>query len=434
MIKMRPFQIGLLAAFAILGVTSVVMLASFNGFISGGENPYGNKVVIWGTLDKVVMLSTIQDVRNEDDNFKVVDYLQKDSRTFEEELVNAIAEGRQPDAIVLASDDLVTYRAKLLPIPYESFTKRTLQDSYVDGAEIFARNDGLYAVPFLVDPMVMYWNRDLFSSGAVAIPPATWDALTDTVQKLTLRNATRDIIQSTVAFGEFSNVQHAKEMLVTLLMQSGSQMVKESKEGYKVVLDQAQTQDARQPLNAALQFFTEFSNANSPLYSWNRSQQDDLTAFLAEDLALYFGYGSELNKIRELNPNFNFDVASVPQGSGATIYRVYGKFYGLAILKSSSNPQGTYLAVQKLASPETVSTISQSLSLAPVHRATIASGTANAYWQTIFSSALVARGWLDPDKGESNTIMKQMVEDVVSNRQKVSGAVSDAVRRIELAF
>lgn len=434
MTKFRPFQIGLLAVFSILGVVSVVMLATFSGFVGSDVNPYGDKVVIWGTLDKTIIASAMQDISKVDKDFNVVNYYQKDARTFEEEMVNAIADGEQPDAIILASDDLVTYRTKLLPIPYESFSARTLKDDYIDGGEIFARSNGLYAIPFVVDPMVMYWNRDLFSSGSVAVPPATWDALTDTVQKLTLRDATRNILQSTVAFGEFSNVQHAKEVLMTLLMQSGSQMIKESKDGYAVALDEPQAQDARKPLSAALQFYTEFSNANSPLYSWNRSQQDDLTAFLAEDLALYFGYGSELNKIRELNPNFNFDTAPVPQGSGATIYRVYGKFYGLALLKSSTNPQGTYLALQKLANKEPVSMIAQSLSMAPAHRATISGGTQNAYWQTIFSAALVARGWLDPDKVESETIFKQMVEDVVSNRQKVSGAVSDAVKRIELAF
>jgi ABC-type glycerol-3-phosphate transport system substrate-binding protein len=432
--KLRPFQIGLLAAFAILAIVSLIIISTYQGIVGGQVNPYGEQVIIWGTLDETAVLATIQDIIKVDKNYAVVDYFQKDARTFETELVNAIAENNGPDAIILSHEDLVTLRNKLLPIPYDTIPARTFRDTYIDGAEIFARNDGIYALPIAVDPLLMYWNRDLFASGGIPLPPSTWENLTQVVQQLTLRDATRNILQSTVAFGEYRNIQHGKEVLLMLLIQSGSRLVEENEDKYVVALDTPVVNDARKPFNATLQFFVDFSNSNSPLYSWNRSISDDLTSFLAEDLALYFGNGSEYQKIRELNPNFNFDTAPVPQGAGATILRNYGTFYGLALIKSSDNPQGTYQAIVKLAAPEPMGGLTEKLSLAPVLRNLVAAGATDPFRQTIFNQALIARAWLDPNKAESNTIFQEMVEDVVSNRQKVSGAVSDALRKLELAF
>ena len=432
--RVRPFQIGLLAGFAVLGILSLVILASFRGFSGGAANTYGETVTIWGTLDDTIILKTIQDIADVDKDFKVVNYVEKDPRTFEEELVNAIAEDRSPDVILITHEDLVKLRPKLQPIPYDAIPQRTIKDTYIDGTEVFALQDGLYALPFAVDPMVMYWNRDLFSTGGLALPPSTWEALTDTVQQLTLRDATRNILQSTVAFGEYRNVDHGKEVLLTLLLQSGSRMIQESGDKYIVSLDDPLVENSRKPLNSTLQFYVEFSNTNSPLYSWNRSSENDLTSFLAEDLALYFGYGSEALRIRQRNPNFNFDVVGVPQGAGATVKRIYGKFYGLALLRAAPNTQGAYQAVLKLGAPDAVASLSEQFSLAPVHRSTIAAGSDNPYRQTILNQALISRGWLDPNKEESDGIFETMVEDVVSNRQKVSGAVTDALRRLELAF
>ena len=432
--KFRPFQIGLLAGFALLGLVSLIVLASFRGFSINIANPYGDRVEIWGTLDETVILQTIRSIADGEDDFSSVDYIQKDPRSFEDELVNAIAENRSPDAIVLMHEDLVTYRPKLQPIPYESFSERMIKDNYIDGAEVFALSDGLYAIPFAVDPLVMYWNRDIFSAGGQALPPATWESLTDITQQLTLRDATRNILQSTVAFGEFTNVINAKQSLLMLLLQSGSRMIEETDRGYVVMVDEVRGESALRPLNAALQFYVEFSNANSPLYSWNRSQPDDLTAFLAEELALYFGFGSEVLRISERNPNFNFDSAAVPQGAGATVKRTYGQFYGLALLQSSPNPQGTYRALLRLTQPDVTAAVSERLGLAPTERNTIAAGAPNAHRQTVLNQALISYGWLDPDKEESSITFETMVNDVVSNRLNVSNAASDAVRRLELSF
>ena len=432
--NIRPFQIVLLAIFAIVGVISIFVLSAYRGITGETAKTYGDSVEIWGTLNSEVFEDRFFEIVDDDDDFRVVQYLEMDPRTFEGDLVNAIAEGYSPDIVILNHEDLVTYRSKLLAIPYDTIPLRVFKDTYLDGAEIFALYDGIYAIPFLVDPLVMYWNRDMFAKVGRPLPPATWEELTELVPQITRRDNSRNILESAIAFGEYRNVINAKGALLTLLMQSGSRLIEEEEDEYTVAINRSIVDGGRDPLSATLQFFVEFSNANSPLYSWNRSRQSDRLAFVGEELALYFGYGSENTHLRELNPNFNYDVTEVPQGAGTSVHRVYGQFYGFAILKASDNPQGAFQAINRLVNPETALQFSEGLGMVPLQRNLVALGSANPYHQVLYRASLIARGWLDPNYQASNTIFQTMVEDIVSNRMKISNAAVDTVSRLRSVF
>ncbi len=432
--NLRPFQIIILGFFLALAVGGLIFFAVFRGF--GSEpNPYGTSVEIWGTFDEFVFSQIFQDIRAEDDDFTVVQYVQKDERTFRNELVNAIAEGRGPDAIVLSQDLLVSERAKIYPIPYDTLSLRNIRDLYIDGAEIFALSDGLYGIPLAVDPLVMYWNRDLFSTAGLANPPTTWESLVGTAVPALIRFAPAplySIEQAAVSFGEYVNVTNATEVLLMLMLQAGSPLIVEQSNGYNVQLNPLDntTNSSRPPADAALDFYTQFANPARPNYTWNRSLQNDRSAFLSGDLAMYFGMGSEYRSLRLGNANLNFDAAQIPQGSSVVLKKNYGTFYALALLKSSDNVAGAYGAVQKLASEAYTQRLAEELGLAPVHRSALTQGNPDPFRQTIYTAALVARGFLNPDPVATEGIMKTMVEDVTSGRSQVTGAVADALQRI----
>lgn len=419
----RPFQIILISIFFALGVGGLIVFATFRGF--GGEaNPYGARVEIWGTLAQEVFDKEIELIRNTDKNFGVVTYREFDPRTYQSELINAIAEGRGPDLVVISNDLLLSERGKLLPISYEAIPRRSFVDTYVEGAEVFLSAAGVYGIPFAVDPLLMYWNRDLFSSAGLANPPTTWeDLIARTLPAVIVRTPTLEIIKSAVAFGEYANVRHAKYILALLMLQTGSSLVTEDpQQGYMVSLSGSG--------DTALRFYTDFANPARATYSWSRSLPEDFSEFLAGDLALYFGFGSEIERIREANPNLNFDAAEVPQGEGVTIRRGYGTFYALAIPKSTPNPSGAYQAALRLSSPEVAVSLADKFGFAPVLRSAIAAGTNDSFKTILFRSALVARAWLDPNPALSDNIFKEMVEDVTSGRQQISPAIGDAQARL----
>lgn len=435
MSNIRPFQIVLLAGFAFLAVVALIFLSAFRSERAQEQFAYGERVLIWGTLSQETFKNVFTDVSRDNDAFNVVEYRQIPKDSFDTDLVNAIAEGRSPDMIILPSGSIVQHRTKLLPIPYTTLTEREYRDRFVDGAEVYLFDEGTYGIPFLVDPLVMYWNRDIFSSGGIAVPPTNWEILvTDVVPALTRRDSSRNILQSTVAFGEYRNVENAKELMTLLTLQSGSRMVEVEGTRYRVNLNEPITVGARDPLESALQFYTDFSNINSPLYSWNRGMNNDKTAFIGGDLALYFGFGSELSDIANKNPNLNFDMAPVPQGVTATALRTYGDFYAFAIPRASGNVQGAYAVASILSSSANSQKFATDLGMASPRRDVLAVKETDLYRNIIASSALIARSWLDPQPQQSDSILMQMVEDVVSNRARISEAVDDAVDRLLLVF
>ncbi len=426
--NMRPFQVILMGVFLALGIGGVVVFALFK--VGTSSNPYGSSVVIWGTLDDAPFVAAIGTIKEVDPNFSVVQYVEKDERTFEQDLLNALAEGTGPDLIVVPQDLLLGNKSKIQPITFVQFPERVFRDTYIDGAEIFLGSDGIYGIPMSVDPLLMYWNRDIFASKGLANPPRTWEEMIAvTVPATVERSFSYDILRATVAFGEYVNIRNAKAVIAMLFMQSGSNMVVERGGRMYVELNQGTTQGLA-PAVAALRFFSEFSNPTKTTYTWNRALRGDRDMFLAGDLALYFGFAGEWQEIRDGNPNLNFDVADVPQGSESHLKKGYGKFYGLALTKNSRNQVGATAALYNLIARPAVESYATALRLGLVHRDSLSTLPSDPFLAVVGRAALVARGWLDPSARASDNIFKQMVEDVSSGRMEADDAVEDAEGRL----
>lgn len=434
MLNLRPFQIVLLGVFTFMAFLALILLGGYERTPSVEELAYGERVVIWGTLDDDTFDNVFRNISQEDKAFQVVEYYQFNEQSFDDEFINAIAEGRSPDMIILPSESLVKHRAKLFAIPDEFYPRNNYRNTFVDGAEIFALRDGIYALPFAIDPMLMYWNRDLFASNGLAQAPRTWEeVVANVVPRITQRDSSRNILRSAIAFGEFKNVLHAKEVLMMLAVQSGSSLVSDGERGYFMGLNQSTT-GGRAPLEAAVQFYTDFSNANSPTYSWNRAMPSDKNAFVSGDLALYFGLASEAEDIDSKNPNLNFDVAQVPQGGSATALRTYGTFYGFAIPRAAANTTGAFNVAQKLTGTKVNDELTRAINMASPRRDVVSAGDSSSYRSVMLQSGLIARTWLDPDPKASADIFTRMVEDVVSNRSRAGAAVGDAINRLVLEY
>lgn len=431
---LRPFQIILIGAFLALGIGGLIVFSLFRGF--GQEaNPFGDGIVIWGTLDETPFLQVLGTLSDTNESFKVVSYVRKDPRTFDQTLVKALAEGTGPDIIVLSHDMLVTQKARIAPISFAQFPVRTFKDTFVEGAEVFMLSDGIYALPLAIDPLLMYWNRDIFATKGLAAPPRTWEELVETtVPRIVEKTFSNDVTRAAVAFGEYDNVRHAKDILSLLFMQAGSNMVLNGLDGrFWVELNRSST-PGLPPAEAGLNFFTQFSNPMRSAYSWNRSLPQDRDAFLAGDLALYFGYASEIKEIINGNPNLNFDVAEVPQGAAVKNKKGFGTIYGLAPMRNSRNLNGALQAVYALTSQVAAETYASQYRLGSVYRASHIQDPQDPFLTIIERASLIARGWLDPERGASDNVFRTLVEDVVSGRREAPSAISDATTRLEQAL
>ena len=387
-------------------------------------------ISMWGTLPADSFNSFSHKYFSQSNLKYTVNYSQKDPATFDQNLVEALASGTGPDAIILPSDLIVRYSNKIYPIPYTTLPERTFRDSFIQEGELYLNKNGVLALPFMVDPLVMYWNTDIFHNASVTNPPVTWTQVSSLVPKMTKMDQAQNITASTIALGEFRNVNNAKDILSALLIQSGISIVGTNTDGsFKSTLsDNFGLKNS--PASLALQFYTNFSNPSQPQYSWNRSLPNSLDNFTNGDSAMYLGFASEFLTIKNKNPNLNFDVATLPQVAGSKTYSTFGNMLGMAILKNSANPAGTFTVLSSLTSSAAFPYWANIFNV-PSARNDILSQVVKDAAKTVFNqSAIISKGWLDPNSSNTGAIFQEMVESYTTGRDILTGAVNTASDRL----
>ncbi len=428
--KVTPFQVVILVVFGLFLVFAVLIFSGIIPLFKQAPTGVGGEVTMWGTLPRVLFDGPFERINTSAEGLFSVKYVEKNKATFDRELVEALASGRGPDMILLPHDLIIRHKDKVFPIPYDNFSVRMFVDTFVEAGELYLSSDGILALPLTIDPIIMYYNRDMFSRASLSKPPTSWDEFFTLSPKLTKTDNALNILESAVALGEFQNIEHAKEILALLIMQAGNNIVS-TRNG---VLESALAERGDgtvPPAESAIRFFTEFSNSAKSVYSWNRNLPNSKDLFLAGDLAVYFGFASELQDIRAKSPHLNFDTAIVPQAKDAQTYLTYAHMTGLAVLKQSQNWQTAFYVTSLLSQKEFIHDLSLVSFLPPVRRDVLANIPPGASEHTLYSSALIARAWLDPSPSETASIFRQMVDSVTSGRERLSEAVGRASRDIE---
>jgi len=434
--KLRPFELALVIIFVVLGLVALALLASYDGGPGGPEEGeiVTGPVQIWGTMPGSGVQTVLDQLTEQNETYKDVSYRYIAPEQFEQTLTGALADGGGPDIILTSHEELVDSRRRIAPYTYEQFPLRDIRDRYVEGAQIYALSDGMYALPIAVDPMVLFWNRDILATEGFLVAPRTWEELINVqFNDLVRRDFDRTIRRGVVALGEYNNVRNAFGIVSMLLVQSGSQGVIDEERGYEISLNQS-VSNASNPIRTVADFYTRFSKPANSLYSWNRSFSEDRATFVGEDLVFYFGYASEGPVLERLNPNLNFDISEVPQGGAASVRRTYGRFYGLSLLRSTDNAAGAYSVMSTLAAANVADQIAIGSDLTPVTRQTVAAGSNTNYGRISYQSASIAYGWLNPDPEATDVIFATMMQDINENRGTVDKATGDALGRLELEY
>ncbi len=432
--KLRPFELTLVIIFGALFITALILIRTYDPPADESVTVVGT-VSIWGTLPPSAINDLIKKISLKDKSYEMVTYSYFPPEKFDEAFLNTLADQNSPDLLLLPHDLLAKHRSRLQPLILESFPERDFRSTYIDGADIFVLSDGIYGYPVFVDPLVMFWNRDIFASNGLLTAPSTWEEIVaDIVPTITNRDFNRTIKRSALAMGEYSNIKNAFPILSLLLLQGGSALVTEENKIYSIRLNETLNRSGATPFTNAVTFFTNFSNTSNTLYSWNRSLPLDRDMFLSEDLAIYFGFASEGRDIETKNPNLSFDIAEVPQGAEASVKRTYGQFYSLMIPKAAKNKNGSFSVMQNLGSQENAKELASGYNMVPVYRSSIISGSNDIYGRIAYKSANYARGWLSPDKNRLDEILSRMIGDVNANRSDIYSATTDAMNRIQQIY
>ncbi len=424
---MSTFQLIVVSLFVGFIIVGVGVFAIFGGAFGGGGT---GAVTIWGTAPQATVDYLLDSMRSVDGSLQDVKYVEQKPAGYEQLLLNAMASGAGPDLFLVTQEQLGAFSDKVVPIPYGTLSQSEFLASYIDEGQLFLTSQGSLALPFSIDPLVMYWNRDLFGAAGVAQAPRFWSEFTDQNGLPTKINAytNSQIRRSTVALGEWSNVDHAKAVLSTLFMQAGEFVTARNAQGALMPIFGSGSSNGATPAESALRFYTEFANPGKTTYSWNRSLPRSGDAFAGGTLAVYFGFASEYGSISERNPNLRFGVAQMPQLQSGGVQLTYGTLTGLAIPRSARNIAGAAAVAQKLTGTVAAGVIVANSSM-PSARRDVPQSTASSAAADVFArSALMARGWVDPGDAATDEVFKTMIESVVSGASEPAGAVSEAAQ------
>lgn len=422
---MNKFQLAVLLIFGFFAAIAVLI---FTGAIPMGKGgtQIGGSLSVWGTFPQGDFGKLVTDAVRAT-NVKV-EYKEKDPATFERELVEALAAGTGPDLFFLPHDTLLKQSNKVRSIPYSLVSERTFRESYLEEASIFLGSEGIMALPVLVDPMVLYWNRDTFSQAGIAAPPASWSELFALVPKLTIANNRGVISKSTIALGEFRNITHAKELLTLLILQTGNKIIEPRGGAPTVTL--AESPDGKtRPAESALLFFTEFANPSKKSYSWNRSLPASRDMFISEDLAMYVGFGNELAGLKSRNQRLSIGSALIPTIDSDPRSRLtFGRMYAVAIAKNSKNPQAAAYIAFLFASDGFLSALEKITGLPPARRALLTKKPSDPHASILYDAAVMARAWPDPNAEETAAVFRDMIENVTSGRLRIAESIQNAAQ------
>lgn len=417
------FQLILLVIFSFVAVIAVLM---FSGILPGGIGPLGAKpiqtVTMWGPYNGDIenFIGVLNDANTEVVQIK---YVPKTPESYTEDLIEAFARSEGPDLFFVDQTMLNRLAGKTVDIPYSVYPQRDYINDFSDGSSVFMTTTGLKALPLFIDPLVMYFNRTMYTSAGIVIVPKNWTELVATLKPINEVDTRNNVRRSAVAMGEFNNITNAKYLFSTLVFQAGNPIVEMDKDNnYRFVLGES-FGFTPTPAQAATEFFVQFGNPAQSSYSWNRSLPRDKDFFVAENLAVYFGLASELADLRQKNPHLNLDVAVVPQKDSQKRI-TFGNYSGLGIAKSSKKQNAAATAAMILSQTSNLEKLSGILGVEPARRNLLALKAADPFKQIFRDSAAIARSWIDPDTRESNKLFLRMIDGVQTGQLGPATAAS----------
>ena len=385
-------------------------------------------VVLWGTLPEQDMSALTQEFNPKAKTY-AVRYKYVAEAEFEQRLVEAIASGQGPDMIIAPYQTILAETDRITPF---KISEKLFRDAFIDGASVLLTQSGALALPVSIEPMMLFYNRTLFSKHGVISPPTYWDEIVTLAPLLTVRQGGQ-FVESAIALGT-PTVPYAKDILMTIVAQLGQtpvvQTVDQNGEAYNSVqVNEPVTAGSEiLPLASANRFFTQFGDPGQNAFTWAQAQTGNpADFFVGEKLAMYIGYYGEYQKLRERNPRGDFQMTMLPQTRNYNTKVTGMRMYAIATLKTTKNPLASMTVEQDFASAGVAPTIARIIGGVPAFRTYPGTPSLDP---ALASSLLVARGWYDRYAIQSTGYAATMISDIINYRYGVNDATTIFIARL----
>jgi multiple sugar transport system substrate-binding protein len=402
----------------------VISIFAFVGIIPGIFKKDQEKVTLnlMGFEDRRVFSPVI---KNFNDRFPYikVKYQQINFNNYEDVLVNQLAAGTGPDVFMFHSTWLPKHFDKITPVGTERFNISEVNRLFPTVVrQDFAPSEVVFSLPLYIDTLALYYNKEIFDTKGIAIPPRTWLEFQDTVLKTRQKDRAGNLFQPGAAIGGSSrNISRATDILNLLFLQTGNPMV-----------DSRFTQAnfasrGRQAFN----YYLRFSNPNDDFYTWNKYQPFSADLFAEGKLPMMLHYRAQAFDIKQRSPFLSFGVASAPHPATPGPEVSYADYYGLAVSNSSLNPQAAWeFIIHVTTDPKASNIYLSSTGMPPALRSSIKEKLNDPELGIFAKQALTARSWPQIDNRAVEVSFSKMIESVMEGRLRTDQALRQAESEI----
>lgn len=353
---------------------------------------------------------------------------------YESTLLEAFASGQSPDIFMVANESFPRFANKIIPFAPTTFSLAQLEQLFPQTVEqTFVQKGNVYALPLSIDTLALIYNKDMLNAASIPFPPTTWEEFKNItpqlIKKDIKKNSTSTILIAASTFGgSETNVENASDLLGTLMLQTGTKMVDPGFSSAAFSSEEGRN---------ALTFYTQFSDPQNGVYSWNNAMQYSIDAFSQEKVAMIFGYLSDVNAIRVKNSFLNFGVSPMPQPEmlDKKLALTHPFYYGLAVSIQTKQNDVAKDLILALATNPVVTSMYLDTTKEPPALLSLINQSLNDPTMSVFArQTLIARSWPKPDDRTIKNIFSNMIDNVVSKKLKVYDAINQAVSEVNAVF
>jgi multiple sugar transport system substrate-binding protein len=359
---------------------------------------------------------------------------------YQSNLIKLIADGAGPDMFMIHNSWLPYLINQVDPMPKGIMSLKEYEDTY-PGVVVqdFVRDDRIYAAPYSVDNLMLYYNTDIFSAERLQ-PPKTLQDLVDIIPKLTKKDGAGRITRSAITLGaDTASIPRAADILATFMMQYGAELTSPDNKTATFNLPTPNTNPPYFGGREALDYYTQFAKATSPnTYTYtdatdnrgNRLLPVDLQAFMEGKSAMFIGNGYHVQNILQFAPNrFHFETAPLPQLRLQDPVNL-ANYWGETVSKNSAHKVEAWDFINFMTSRQNLSYYARQTQTTPAHKDLLANVTGKRYYGPVAAQINYTRSWYRQNTPQIETIFSNMINSVVKNGVATDVAIDTAVRDI----
>jgi ABC-type glycerol-3-phosphate transport system substrate-binding protein len=370
-------------------------------------------------------MQPIIDAYEEENPGVTIYYSQQSFTNYESKLYTRLQQSStstepSPDIFRINNTWTPKYYKYLYPLPNTVMDSSTYSQTFYSTAlsDFTAKDGDIYAMPWEIDGLAVFYNRQLLKSVGRDTPPADWDSFIELARELTTKNDAGQILTSGLAIGTAENITHSADILNYLILLNKADVI----DSTYTTTDLTSTD-----VITATTIYTQFAQGDDAI--WSTDLRNDLEMFYAGKLAMLFAPSWRAFDIIKSAPSIEFGIAPTPQlSNNDPIY--YSMYWGEAVRSTCEHPEVAWDFIKYLINhqEEIFSNSSQIRAFGePYSLVSLNDSLAsNTYLQAYADMSPYMRSWSMGDQGFVEQTLNSAITEIIKDGEDINSAMKNA--------